>query len=98
MKMTLEQIHSLNYAVDKIMLVSICGQSYQLFVEDQGVRFPIYDEGLKPVMFKNMEQGKDVIRSIKCKQSVLYQQLPYDEACVNDGEMSPSMEIPLGIH
>jgi len=47
---------------------------------------------------KNLEAAKELIKDLKCKQSVLYQQLPYDEACVSNGEMSPAMEIPLGLH
>lgn len=98
MKMTLHEIQTLDYPVDKLLLVSICGTAYQVFAEDQGVRFAIYDDDGNVVKSKNLEDAKDLIKDLKCKRSVLYQQLPYDEACVSNGEMSPAMEIPLGLH
>lgn len=102
MKMTLSELRHLTYPVDKLMLVSVCGKSYQLYAEDQGIRFAVYDEQGKPIASSSLEQGKSIMQGIKHRKAVLYQQLPYDEACaVTDTqttEMSPAMEIPITVH
>lgn len=102
MKMTLSDLRHLTHPVDKLLLVSVCGKSYQLYAEDQGIRFAVYDEKGNPVASQSIEQGKSIIQGIKHKEAVLYQQLPYDEACaVTDTqttEMSPAMEIAITVH
>ncbi|MGR6872784.1 DUF6482 family protein [Pseudomonas sp. HK3] len=99
MKMTMNEIQQLDHPVDKLMLVSICGMSYQLYAHDKGERFAVYDNKGKRVVSNSLEAGKILVRKLKCKSAVLYQQLPYDEACVSvEGEMSPVMEIPIDIH
>lgn len=102
MKMTLKELRHLDHPVDKLMLVSLCSQSYQLYAEDQGIRFAIYHDNGHQVVSHSVEEGKDLIHGVKCKAAVLYQQLPYDEACaqvdVVHADRSPAMEIPLPLH
>ena len=102
MKMTLSELKHLNHPVDKLMLVSVSSQSYQLYAEDQGIRFAIYDNHGQQVVSHSVEEGKELVHGVKHKKAVLYQQLAYDEACaqvdVVHADQSPSMEIPLIIH
>jgi hypothetical protein len=99
MKMTMSEIQHLDHPVDKLMLVSLCSMSYQLYAEDKGERFAIYTNKGEKVVSKSLEEGRKLIHSLNCKSAVLYQQLPYDEACAPvAGEMSPAMEIPLSTH
>lgn len=102
MKMTLNELRHLNHPVDKLMLVSLCSQSYQLYAEDQGIRFAIYHNNGKQVVSHSLEEGKDLMHGLSCKKAVLYQQLPYDEACaqvdVVHADKSPAMEIPLMVN
>lgn len=99
MKMTLSEIQHLDHPVDKLMLVSLYSMSYQLYAEDQGERFAVYTNKGERVVSKSIEEGRQLIQGLKCKSAVLYQQLPYDEACAPvEGEMSPAMEIPLTSH
>lgn len=99
MKMTISEVKQLDHPIDKLMLVSLCGMSYQLYGEDRGKRFAIYDNNGQQIISHSLEEGKNLIHGIDCKAAVLYQQLPYDEACAQlDGEMSPAMEIPIAVH
>lgn len=102
MKMTLSELKHLNHPVDKLMLISLCSQSYQLYAEDQGIRFAIYNDKGKQVVSHSLEEGKDLLHGVKHKKAVLYQQLPYDEACaqvdVVHADKSPAMEIPIALH
>lgn len=99
MKMTISQLQQLDHPVDKLLLVSLCSMSYQLYAEDKGERFAIYNNDGGKMISNSLEQGKSLIHKLNCKSAVLYQQLPYDEACAPiEGEMSPVMEIPLSIH
>ncbi len=99
MKMTINEIKQLDHPIDKLMLVSLCSMSYQLYGEDNGKRFAIYDNNGQQIVSQSLEECKHRIQGIQCKSAVLYQQLPYDEACAQlDGEMSPAMEIPLVAH
>ena len=99
MKMTLSKLKQLDHPVDKLMLVSLCSMSYQLYAEDKGERFAVYNNDGDKIISHSLEQGKSLIHKLNCKSAVLYQQLPYDEACAPiEGEMSPAMEIPISTH